>query len=62
MYLLIYLIALYENVLKVLSFSTLFMIIATIPLGIITVYYVLLKYDNGEEVTWEYLYRRILSV
>ena len=62
MYLLIYLIALYENVLKVLTFSTLFVIIVTIPLGLITVYYVSLKYDNGEEVTWEYLYRRILKV
>lgn len=62
MYLLIYLIALYENVLKVLTFSTVFIIIAIIPFGVITLYYVSLKYDNGEEVTWEYLYRRILKV
>ena len=62
MYLLIYLIALYENVLKVLTFSTVIIIIATVPLVLVTVFYVAIKYDNGEEVAWEYLYRRTLKI
>ena len=62
MYLLIYLIALYENVLKVLTFSTVFIIAVTVPLVLITIYYVSLKYDSGKEVAWEYLYMRILKI
>ena len=62
MYLLIYLIAVYENVLKVLTFSTMFIIAVTVPLVMITMYYVSLKYDRGKEVAWAYLYRRVLKV
>ena len=62
MYLLIYLVALYENIIKMLIIFTVFAFILIVPLGLLSVFYFSLKYDNGEDITWEHLYRRFLKI
>ena len=57
MYLLIYLVALYENIIEMLNIFTLLALILVVPLGVMSVFYFSFEYDD-----WQCLYRRFLKI